>query len=124
MPHGNNAYAANQGIVDGRPEGQNPPSAPTQLDTYVDRDASASSTEQGVSAESTLGGATSRDVHDSLGAPGSGMTSQETAHDGQHGRKRNPYGLDGTGNPGHKEQVLEREQRDREKAERRLGEDI
>ena len=124
MPRGHDAYAANQGIVDGRPEGQNPPSAPIQLDTYIDRDASALPTEQGVSAESTLVGATSRDMRDSTGAPGSGMTSQEIHHDGRHGRKRNPYGLDPHGNPGKKERVLAREERDREKAERRLGEDI
>ncbi|KAI9372607.1 hypothetical protein BJX61DRAFT_434627 [Aspergillus egyptiacus] len=42
-------------------------------------------------AEQTLMGATSQDVHKGMGAPASGQTSTELHHDGQHGRK-NPGG--------------------------------
>jgi len=38
-------------------------------------------------------GATSSDVHRGMGHPGSGMTSKELHHDGQHGRKRERLGL-------------------------------
>ena len=38
-------------------------------------------------ASSTLGGATSGDVHTGFGHPGEGQTSNELRHDGQHTRK-------------------------------------
>ena len=39
------------------------------------------------SASDTLGGSTSADVHTGLGHPGSGQTSSELRHDGEHHRK-------------------------------------
>lgn len=45
----------------------------------------------------TLMGATSKDVHTGLGHPGSGQTSTELRHDGQHGRKNPGVGLEGVG---------------------------
>lgn len=45
----------------------------------------------------TLMGSTSQDVHQGLGHPGSGMTSTELRHDGQHGRKNPGVGLEGVG---------------------------
>ena len=45
-------------------------------------------------ASSTLGGATSGDVHTGMGHPGQGQTSNELRHDGQHTRK-NPGGYGG-----------------------------
>jgi hypothetical protein len=53
-------------------------------------------------AESTLGGADSRDVHKGLGHPGVGQTSTEIRHDGQHHRKRDGAGLEGAGSSGDK----------------------
>jgi hypothetical protein len=49
-------------------------------------------------ASDTIGGATSADVHTGLGHPGSGQTSTELRHDGQHTRK-NPGqgGAEGVG---------------------------
>lgn len=41
----------------------------------------------------TIGGATSADVHKGYGHPGQGQTSTELRHDGQHGRKKEPLGL-------------------------------
>jgi hypothetical protein len=38
-------------------------------------------------------GATSADVHTGLGHPGSGMTSREIRHGGQHGRKSERVGV-------------------------------
>ncbi|KAH9831187.1 uncharacterized protein C8Q71DRAFT_727014 [Rhodofomes roseus] len=58
--------------------------------TVVDRDPYA----QPTSAGDTLTGATSKDVHAHLGHPGSGQTSSELHHDGQHGRKHAPRGAD------------------------------
>lgn len=49
------------------------------------------------SAADTLRGATSRDVHTGLGKPLVGQTSVELAHDGQHGRKKQPTSLEGVG---------------------------
>lgn len=40
-------------------------------------------------------GATSADVHQGYGHPGQGQTSQELRHEGAHGRKKDPPGLDG-----------------------------
>lgn len=48
-------------------------------------------------AESTLRGATSQDVHRGLGHPGVGQTNTEIRHDGQHGRKHQSNGLEGVG---------------------------
>ncbi|KAL3452258.1 hypothetical protein BJX65DRAFT_175655 [Aspergillus insuetus] len=47
-------------------------------------------------AEQTLMGATSKDVHKGLGHPGSGQTSTEMRHDGQHTRKNPGHGLEGS----------------------------
>ncbi|KAB8232494.1 hypothetical protein ETB97_000857 [Aspergillus alliaceus] len=44
-------------------------------------------------AEQTLMGATSQDVHTGLGHPGSGQTSTELRHDGQAHRKNPGQGL-------------------------------
>ncbi|KIK57705.1 hypothetical protein GYMLUDRAFT_228745 [Collybiopsis luxurians FD-317 M1] len=86
----------NQGIIDGRPEGQQPPRAPVTFDTVVDKDASLSNPQQSsashTSASATLNGATSLEVDDSLGKPGSGMTSKELRHDGMPGRKKGEMG--------------------------------
>ncbi|SJL14427.1 uncharacterized protein ARMOST_17884 [Armillaria ostoyae] len=90
-------YAAtqdsNEGIVDGRPAGWQP----VTLDTVVDRDATASG-ESGPTQK--LPGVTSKDVYQSTGKPGSGMSSKELRHDGQPGRKKEGLGLEarwGTG---------------------------
>jgi hypothetical protein len=109
----------NQGIVDGQqagmcmahymmiesnlpyPLGQQPGPTKNPLDTLVDHDASAASPVV-ASAESTLGGATSGDVHKGMGMPPGGMSSQERHHDGQIGRKRNRQGVDQFGPPGQK----------------------
>ncbi|KAI9838046.1 MAG: hypothetical protein M1819_006200 [Sarea resinae] len=48
-------------------------------------------------ASSTLGGATSQDVHTGLGHPGQGQSSSEMHHDGQHGRAKHTQGLTGVG---------------------------
>ena len=53
-------------------------------------------------ASATLGGADSRDVHRGLGHPGSGQTSAEIRHDGEHHRKRAGAGLEGVGSSGDK----------------------
>ncbi|KAE8379561.1 hypothetical protein BDV26DRAFT_291160 [Aspergillus bertholletiae] len=45
-------------------------------------------------AEQTLSGATSQDVHTGLGHPGSGQTSAELRHDGQQHRKNPGSGLE------------------------------
>ncbi|EPS96479.1 hypothetical protein FOMPIDRAFT_1130316 [Fomitopsis schrenkii] len=58
--------------------------------TVIDRDPYAPRT----SAADTLTGATSQDVHNHLGHPGTGQTSSELHHDGQHGRKRAARGAD------------------------------
>lgn len=57
-------------------------------------------------AESTLRGATSQDVHRGLGHPGSGQTSTEVRHDGEHHRKRQSHGLETVG--AHREDKFER----------------
>lgn len=73
--------------------GQEPPRAPVVLDTFVDKDASATSPLV-PRASDTLIGATSADVHDGLGYPGQGMSSKELRHDGQPGRKRHGGGVE------------------------------
>jgi len=49
---------------------------------------------------STLPGATSADVHTGLGHPGQGQTSNEIRHDGQHKRKKQRSGAEGSGAEG------------------------
>ncbi|KAI5894423.1 uncharacterized protein SCHCODRAFT_02624624 [Schizophyllum commune H4-8] len=102
----------NQGIVDGRQAGSNPEPAPTRLDTYVDRDATRSSTTH---ASDTLNGSTSQDVHRGIGQPLGGQTSHEEHTNGMHGRKRDAQGVSQFGPPGDREQVLGREERDSQK---------
>ncbi|KAJ5167532.1 uncharacterized protein N7482_006313 [Penicillium canariense] len=48
-------------------------------------------------AADTLMGATSADVHTGMGKPLQGQTNVELAHDGAHGRKKQPAGLEGVG---------------------------
>lgn len=48
-------------------------------------------------AESTLAGATPKDVHHGLGHPGVGQTSNEIRQNGEHGRKHQANGLEGVG---------------------------
>ncbi|KAJ5625263.1 hypothetical protein N7510_001572 [Penicillium lagena] len=45
----------------------------------------------------TLTGSTSADVHRGLGKPVQGQTSTEIRHEGAHGRKKQPSGLEGVG---------------------------
>ncbi|KAJ3934472.1 MAG: hypothetical protein NXY57DRAFT_890045 [Lentinula lateritia] len=90
-----NFERTNQGIVDGRPEGQEPEHAPITLDIVVDKDASLSNAGHSVahtSASQTINGATSAEVNDSLGKPGFGMSSKEKHHDGMPGRKKQEIG--------------------------------
>jgi len=47
------------------------------------------------SAQDTIPGATSADVHTGLGHPGQGMTSNELRHDGMKGGKHQSVGLEG-----------------------------
>ncbi|KAJ7828377.1 hypothetical protein B0H14DRAFT_2356536 [Mycena olivaceomarginata] len=82
-----------QGIVDGRPAGQPAQAAPVTLDTYVDKNA-ASENEQTDAGYNQLPGATSKDVAESMGQPGSGMSSKELRHNGQPGRKREKLGVE------------------------------
>jgi hypothetical protein len=102
----------NQGIVDGRPEGvfiriavaspadrspftgRQPRGSPVLLDTVVDQDASADNETDYLTTESTIPGATSRDVYYGLGVPAQGMSSKEQRHDGQPGRKRQGGGVE------------------------------
>ncbi|KAK0219140.1 hypothetical protein IW262DRAFT_1462767 [Armillaria fumosa] len=89
------AQNSNQGIVDGRPAGRQPSPQPVGLNTIVDRNATG---ESGPTQE--LPGVTSKDVYQSTGQPGSGMSSKELQHDGQPGRKKDSLGLEarwGTG---------------------------
>ena len=67
----------------------NPDGVPTFVHgQIVDSDPFAAPT----TAEDTMTGATSADVHNGLGHPGSGQTSTETRHDGMHGRKKHGPG--------------------------------
>ncbi|KAK7001672.1 Glycylpeptide N-tetradecanoyltransferase [Favolaschia claudopus] len=81
-----------QGIVEGRPSGQQPQAAPVTIGTYVDKNAMTEEGEQ--TGEYELPGATSKDVHESMGQPGSGMSAKELRHGGQPGRKREKLGLE------------------------------
>ncbi|CAI7625581.1 unnamed protein product [Penicillium bialowiezense] len=49
------------------------------------------------SAADTLVGATSGSVDQGFGKPLQGQTNTEVRHDGQHGRKKQSYGLEGVG---------------------------
>ncbi|KAI9847149.1 MAG: hypothetical protein M1837_003011 [Sclerophora amabilis] len=60
-------------------------------------DARDNDEEAQTSASSTLGGATSADVHTGLGHPGQGQTSAELRHDGEHHRNQQGHGLAGLG---------------------------
>ena len=66
-----------------------PPAPDSQ--TVIDTDPFADPT----TAEDTMTGATSQDVHGGIGKPGSGMTSREVRHDGKQKRKRGLQGLEG-----------------------------
>ncbi|KAF7333015.1 Glycylpeptide N-tetradecanoyltransferase [Mycena venus] len=82
-----------QGIVDGRPAGQQPQAVPASatIGTYVDKNA-GNDNERMDAGYNQLPGATSKDVYESAGQPGSGMSSKEVRHDGQPGRKREKLG--------------------------------
>ncbi|KAI5980736.1 hypothetical protein EDD15DRAFT_773781 [Pisolithus albus] len=85
----------NEGVVDGRPVGNQPVPASVTVDTVFDPDASADDpTVQHPPASSTLTGATSQDVYHGLGVPVQGMSSEEAHHDGQPGRKRQREGVE------------------------------
>ncbi|KAI9932298.1 hypothetical protein MW887_009810 [Aspergillus wentii] len=74
------------------------------------------------SASDTLGGTTSKDVHQGFGNPGSGQTKNEIYHDGQHHRKHERAGLEGVGS--YRQDKFERtlpEQRGLEREEARGG---
>ncbi|EAW07151.1 uncharacterized protein ACLA_018550 [Aspergillus clavatus NRRL 1] len=74
------------------------------------------------SAEQTLTGATSKDVHKGLGHPGSGQTNNEIKHEGAHHRKHNGSGLEGVGS--YRQDKFERrmpEQRGIEREEAQSG---
>ncbi|KAK0451187.1 uncharacterized protein EV420DRAFT_1274363, partial [Desarmillaria tabescens] len=79
----------NLGIIDGRPAGRQPSPQPVTLNTVVDRDP----IDQSCLSQELLG-VTSKDVHQSTGKPGSGMSSKELRHDGQPGRKKEGLGLE------------------------------
>ncbi|KAJ7192054.1 hypothetical protein B0H12DRAFT_1246203 [Mycena haematopus] len=84
-----------QGIVDGRPAGQNPQPSPVTVDTYVDKNATSETEPTDAGTEyNQLPGATSKDVSESLGQPGAGMSSKELRHNGQQGRKHEKLGLE------------------------------
>ncbi|KAF8895360.1 hypothetical protein BD779DRAFT_1668646 [Infundibulicybe gibba] len=103
----------NQGIIDGRPEGRAPDASIVTLDTVTDSDASKTHTESPMTgAGETLGGATSADVHDGIGKPGSGMSSKELHHNGQPGRKRDAQGISQWGPPHTRKTELDRAQRE------------
>ncbi|KAF9221586.1 hypothetical protein BS17DRAFT_711198 [Gyrodon lividus] len=88
------APAANQGIVDGRPEGRQPKGSPVLLDTVVDKDASADNEADHLMAQNSFPGATSRHVYQGSGVPVQGMSSKELRHDGQPGRKHRGQGTE------------------------------
>lgn len=85
--------------------GRQPKASPVLLDTVVDQDASADDKDK-VSAQSTIPGATSRDVYGGLGVPIQGMSSNEQRHDGRPGRKRQGGGVEQFGE-GHDEDANE-----------------
>ncbi|KAF1986912.1 hypothetical protein K402DRAFT_393533 [Aulographum hederae CBS 113979] len=76
------------------PVGEAPPTANYMKSSAVETDAS------GPSADATLNGATTADVHTGLGHPGQGQTSSELRHDGQHHREKRGTGLTGLASGG------------------------
>lgn len=76
----------------------------------VDRDPFAERT----TASDTLTGATSADVHDSLGNPGQGQTSAEMRHDGEHHRKKHGLGKEQWGTTGGAEMKVGNDERQRD----------
>ncbi|KAK7021801.1 hypothetical protein VNI00_017245 [Paramarasmius palmivorus] len=90
---------------------QNPQRAPVTLDTVVDKDASLSSGPMQTSASDMLNGATSADVYQSAGKPGSGMSSKELRNDGHAHRKKEGQGVGQWGPPGTASVELDRSQR-------------
>lgn len=79
------------GASDSAREGltRNPEGVPTFKNTIVvDEDALAPPP----AASETLTGATSKEVDDSLGKPGSGITSSEMRHEGKKHRNKTGYG--------------------------------
>ncbi|KAF8979413.1 hypothetical protein BDQ17DRAFT_1410496 [Cyathus striatus] len=62
----------NMGIVDGRPEGRQPAPAKVTMDTVFDKDASAT---EPLDTTAQFNGATSKDVYESAGRPGSDFTN-------------------------------------------------
>ncbi|EKM79069.1 hypothetical protein AGABI1DRAFT_106677 [Agaricus bisporus var. burnettii JB137-S8] len=102
----------NQGIRDNRPEGAGPPQAKVLGDTIIDSDASAESGLNNSAFPGPPSSATSQDVHQGLGHPGSGMTSKEVRHDGrQQTHKGQGQGAVQWGPPKEREVELERGQR-------------
>ena len=122
----------NQGIFDGRPAGtrlslridvtdvvlgQSQPPGPVTFDQVVDEDVSAPPP----SAEETLVGPTSQDVHQGMGVPVYGMSSKEIRHNGLPKRKKERSDVDQFGPPGEKAKVMDRAERDAEKAKNLAG---
>ncbi|KAJ3574467.1 hypothetical protein NP233_g1751 [Leucocoprinus birnbaumii] len=108
-----NPNKQNQGIVDGRAAGANPPQAKVLGDTVIDTDASADSPVIDTSAfrgpESSV---TSQDVHQGYGHPGSGMSSKEARHGGkQQYREHEGSGVSQWGSQKTKDVELDRAQR-------------
>ncbi|KAJ7180101.1 hypothetical protein C8R43DRAFT_871273 [Mycena crocata] len=89
----NATQVSDQGIADGKPVGQEPQAAGVTIDTFIDRDASGQNSRTDGPFDE-LPGATSKDVSESAGKPGTGMSSKELRHNGQQGRKREKLGDD------------------------------
>jgi hypothetical protein len=96
-----------------RHAGAGPPQAKVLGDTIIDLNASTESGESGLLNASALPGppssATSQDVHQGLGHPGSGMTSKEARHEQTHEKKG--QGVGQWGPPKEKNVELDRGQR-------------
>ena len=88
------SQSADRSLTCSPPTGRQPQGSPVLLDTVVDQDASADNESDYLTAQSTILGATSRDVHQGLGVPAQGMSSKEQRHDGQPGRKRQGGGVE------------------------------
>ena len=89
---------------------------PGQADnSSVERDHGKESTK--TTASSTLGGATSGDVHTGLGHPGQGQTSTELRHDGKHTSTKTGGGLAGVGaSVGSSNQMVDTDTQPKERA--------
>ena len=89
---------------------------PGQADNAsVERDHGKESTK--TTASSTLTGATSGDVHTGLGHPGSGQTSSELRHDGEHTSTKHGGGLAGVGaSVGSSNQMVDTDTQPKERA--------